>query len=63
MPKSPREEKLFGDTKTSFIKRNHFADDDDVIAGVLAHEAGLTRWPLNAGKDAKSQTFLTAIRV
>jgi hypothetical protein len=23
----------------------------------------LTRWPLNAGKDAKSQTFLTAIRV
>ena len=40
MPKCPREEKLFGDTKTSFIKRNHFADDDDVIAGVLAHEAG-----------------------
>ena len=40
MPKCPREEKLFGDIKTSFIKRNHFADDDDVIAGVLAHEAG-----------------------
>ena len=40
MPRCPREEKLFGDTKTSFIKRNHFAVDDDVIAGVLAHEAG-----------------------
>ena len=33
MPKCPREEKLFGDTKSSFIKRNH-------IAIAVAHETG-----------------------